>query len=115
MAESYSAPRLVWATARLRRNGLLLKGGRLARDTLAVTCSESATSRPPTFPKLLAAVENLPSSPWPVGQPGRIEIVLRVEQAEIAYSRFAAGWNPRGPTSVHRRPGREVRISGLEI
>lgn len=90
VAASYSAPRLVSATA--RRNGLsasqLFTWRRLAREgrlveadeatmfAPAIISHEPSTSSPPSFPERLEAVENSSSSPSPVAAPGRIEIVL---------------------------------------
>jgi transposase len=90
VAESYSAPRLVSATA--RRNGLsasqLFTWRRLARDgrlaeadetakfAPAIISSEPSTSSPPSSPERLEGVENSPSPICPVAAPGRIEIVL---------------------------------------
>ncbi|HZD28001.1 MAG TPA: transposase [Xanthobacteraceae bacterium] len=90
VAASYSAPRLVSATA--RRNGLsasqlftwrrLAREGRLVEADKATTFApaiishEPSTSSPPSFPERLEAVENSSSSPCPVAAPGRIEIVL---------------------------------------
>lgn len=90
VAESYSAPRLVSATA--RRNGLsasqLFTWRRLARDgrlaeadgtakfAPAIISSEPSTSSPPSSPERLERVENSSNPTCPVATPGRIEIVL---------------------------------------
>jgi transposase len=88
VAESYSAPRVVSATA--RRNGLsasqlftwrrLARAGRLIEAEEAATFASaiisreaSSTSSPP-FPERVESTENLPHAP--VGVAGRIEIVL---------------------------------------
>src|SRR6266481_5024886 len=89
VAESYSAPRVVSATA--RRNGLsasqLFTWRRLARAGWLIEAEEAATFAPaiisreasstssPPFPERVE-VENLPHAPCPVGVAGRIEIVL---------------------------------------
>jgi transposase len=90
VAESYSAPRVVSATA--RRNGLsasqLFTWRRLARAGRLIEAEEAATFAPaiisreasstssPSFPERVEGTENLPHSPCPVGVASRIEIVL---------------------------------------
>jgi transposase len=90
VAESYSAPRVVSATA--RRNGLsasqLFTWRRLARAGRLIEVEEAATFAPaiisreasstssPSFPERVEGTENLPHSPCPVGVASRIEIVL---------------------------------------
>jgi transposase len=90
VAESYSAPRVVSATA--RRNGLsasqLFTWRRLARAGRLIEVEEAATFAPaiisreapstssPSFPERVEGRENLPHSPCPVGVASRIEIVL---------------------------------------
>jgi transposase len=90
VAESYSAPRVVSATA--RRNGLsasqLFTWRRLARAGRLIEAEETATFAPaiisreasstssPSFPERVEGTENLPHPPCPVGVAGRIEIVL---------------------------------------
>jgi transposase len=90
VAESYSARRLVSATA--RRNGLsasqLFTWRRLARDGRLVGADEATTFAPaiisrepsasilPSSSEHLEGAENSPSSTYPVAAPGRIEIVL---------------------------------------
>ena len=90
VAESYSAPRLVSATA--RRNGLSAsqlftwrrqaQEGRLVEadadeaTTFAPAIISPVTGSPPSFPGHLEAAENSLSSPRPVAAAGRIEIVL---------------------------------------
>jgi len=89
VAESFSAPRLVSATA--RRHGLsasqLFAWRRLARDgrlvevdstptfAQAVISCDPSTNGSPSLPERLAAAENA-ASPVGVGAPGRMEIVL---------------------------------------
>src|SRR5947209_7179917 len=81
VAESYSAPRVVSATA--RRNGLsasqLFTWRRLARAGRLIEAEEAATFAPaiisreasstssPSFPERVEGTENLPHSPCPVG------------------------------------------------
>ena len=88
VAESYSGPRVVSATA--RRNGLsasqLFTWRRLARAGRLIEAEEAATFAPaiisreasstssPSFPERVEGTENLPHAP--VGVAGRIEIVL---------------------------------------
>jgi transposase len=90
VAESYSAPRLVSATARrnglsasqlftwrrLAREGRLVEGDETARFAPAII--EPSTSNPPTLPEYVEAVKDSPSSQTscPMPAPGRIEIVL---------------------------------------
>ena len=90
VAESYSAPRVVSATA--RRNGLsasqLFTWRRLARAGRLIEVEEAATFAPaiisreapstssPSFPERVEGTENSPHSPCPVGVASRIEIVL---------------------------------------
>jgi len=90
VAESYSAPRVVSATA--RRNGLsasqlftwrrLARAGRLIEAEEAATFAQAIISREasstssPSFPERVEGTENLPHAPCPVGVAGRIEIVL---------------------------------------
>src|SRR5438093_1633169 len=89
VAESYSAPRVVSATA--RRNGLsasqLFTWRRLARAGRLIEAEEAATFAPaiisreasstssPSLPERVEGTENLPHAPCPVGVAGRIEIV----------------------------------------
>jgi transposase len=90
VAESYSAPRLVSATA--RRNGLsasqLFTWRRLAQEGRFVEADEATTfasaiispgpltGSPPSLSERLEAAGRSPSSPGPVAALGRIEIVL---------------------------------------
>src|SRR5947199_68583 len=90
VAESYSAPRVVSATA--RRNGLsasqLFTWRRLARAGRLIEVEEAATFAPaiisreasstslPPFTVRVEGTETLPLPPCPVGVASRIEIVL---------------------------------------
>jgi transposase len=90
VAESYSGPRLVSATA--RRHGLsasqlftwrrLARMGRLVEDDDAVTFAqavvacESSTGIPTALSDGCKTAESSPSSSCPIVAPGRMEIVL---------------------------------------
>src|SRR5689334_286776 len=127
VAESYSAPRVVSATA--RRNGLsasqLFTWRRLARAGRLIEAEEAATFAPaiisreasstssPPFPERVEGTENLPHAPCPVGVagPDRDRVGVRASCGGRQWRRFSCAsalfwrcWSAHDP-ACERRAG----------